>query len=302
MLTELGVLTELSELDDEVLALVDTLLTLLGVLTELTELDELIELLEELSELGVLTELTELGELAELGVLTELTELTELLELELEIGGLKSTLNTRLANPDHTTAKVARPAVLVMLSPTKVNVCRPPWALLESQTNAPATLATLKVTALMTTSAVVLGAPVYSTMYLPAGGSVVDPPGGRMMGTPEDHELVEAELPLDELLTELLELELEFLVLAELVDLELELRELCVELLEFRLLELELRELCEELPTTTDELLENPSTISLMISAISSSAVTVKSPGNTLTILSGMDSPWAVLSEVLKTA
>ena len=109
-----------------------------------------------------------------------------------------------------------------------------------------------------------------------------------------------AELAVLPLLTELAELELEFLVLAELVDLELELRELCVELLEFRLLELEFRELCEELPTSTDELLENPSTISLMISAISASQVTVRSPEKTLTILSGIDSPWAVLSEVLK--
>lgn len=119
-------------------------------------------------------------------------------------------------------------------------------------------------------------------------------------GYTELAELVLAELAVLVLLSELAELELEFFVLAELVDAELELSELCVELLEFRLLELELSELCDELPTSTEELLENPSTISLMISAISASQVTVRSPGNTLTILSGMGSLWAVLSEVLK--
>jgi len=108
-----------------------------------------------LKELGVLL-LKELGVLLdkELGVRLD-RELGVLLDRELGVDSVDSVLledhtnrilNSRLPVPSHTTTNGSPAATREMLSPTKVNTCRPPWALSESQTKLPMSLATWKLT------------------------------------------------------------------------------------------------------------------------------------------------------------
>ena len=145
-------------------------------LEELAELDEL-----ELDELEAeeLAELWELGddkldtlelddelpdelELCDELELLELDDELELLDDEVELpgDGVVFTTNTRLPNPLHFTSKNSAPALRVIVSPTNVKTCRPPWASSASQTNDPPSLATWKLTKFLTTYPVVPSPPV----------------------------------------------------------------------------------------------------------------------------------------------
>jgi len=75
----------------------------------------------------------------------------ELDDVELPGWGVTFTKNTRLPNPPHLTSKNTTPTFLVMVSPMNVKTCLPPCALSSSQTNDPASFATLKLTELNTT-------------------------------------------------------------------------------------------------------------------------------------------------------
>ena len=140
-------------------------------LEELAELDELeAEELAELWELGddkldtleLDDELPDELELCDELELLELDDELELLDDEVELpgDGVVFTTNTRLPNPLHFTSKNSAPALRVIVSPTNVKTCRPPWASSASQTNDPPSLATWKLTKFLTTYPVVPSPPV----------------------------------------------------------------------------------------------------------------------------------------------